>query len=72
MMSNNIIEFVSDIEFISDIDEEKDCLMNQSTNQDSPKTTSENPYGLWFNIDVPKGHGLKTGDKLRITIEKIE
>ena len=72
MMSKNVIEFISDIEFIANIDENKDCLMNQSTNQDTANATSDNPFGLWFNIDVPKGHGMKTGDKLRITIEKIE
>jgi hypothetical protein len=71
-MSKNIIEFISDIEFIANIDENKDCLMNQSTSQESPKITKENPHGLWFNIDVPKDHGMKTGDRLRIKIEKIE
>ncbi|MDD3407133.1 MAG: hypothetical protein PHP13_03520 [Methanomicrobium sp.] len=71
-MSKNIIEFVSDIEFIANIDENKDCLMNQSTHQDSVEKNQENPYGLWFNIDVPKGHCMKQGDKIKITIEKIE
>jgi len=26
---------------------------------------------LWFNIDVPKGHGVQAGDRVRITVEKI-
>ncbi|MCK4270709.1 MAG: hypothetical protein KAW93_09550 [Methanogenium sp.] len=70
-MDKKIIEFVSDIEFIANINAEKDCLMNQSTNQDNVEASSQNPYGLWYNIDVPKGHGFKSGDKIRITIEKV-
>jgi hypothetical protein len=31
----------------------------------------ENPEVLWFNIDVPKGHGVKAGDRVRVTVEKI-
>ena len=64
-MDKKIVEFVSEIEFIANINEAKDCLMNQDSTQDDPSIP-------WFNIDVPKGHGLKAGDKIRITIEKIE
>ncbi|MBP2132313.1 hypothetical protein J2128_000234 [Methanomicrobium sp. W14] len=71
-MSQEKIEFVSNIEFIADIDENKDCIMNQSTSQDSPKKDSGNPSGLWFNIDVPKSHSMKMGDRVRITVEKID
>ena len=71
-MDKKVLQFCSDIEFIANIDENKDCLMNQSTNQDSPEKNRDNPYGLWFNIDVPKNHCLKQGDKIRITIEKTE
>jgi len=31
----------------------------------------ENPGSLWFNIDVPKGHGICAGDRVRVTVEKI-
>ncbi|GAB7016108.1 hypothetical protein [Methanogenium cariaci] len=70
-MANKIVEFVSDIEFIANIDEKKDCLMNQGTQSDDVSVTEGNPLGLWYNIDVPNGHGLKAGDKIRISIEKV-
>jgi hypothetical protein len=59
-----ILELESAIEFVANIDERKDCLMSQDQTQD-------NPGSLWFNIDIPKGHSLKAGDRIRITIEKI-
>jgi len=55
-----ILEFESEIEFVADINEHKDCLMSQDT-----------PEALWFNIDIPKGHSLKAGDRIRISIEKV-
>jgi hypothetical protein len=58
-----IAEFESAIEFVAIINEHKDCLMSQDNTQDDPSV-------LWFNIDVPKGHGLKAGDRIRVTIEK--
>jgi galactokinase/mevalonate kinase-like predicted kinase len=70
-MVDKIVTFVSDIEFVANIDENKDCLMNQSTHSDNVAVTGGNPLGLWYNIDVPKGHGLKAGDKIRIIIEKV-
>ncbi|WFN34884.1 hypothetical protein L1S32_01840 [Methanogenium sp. S4BF] len=70
-MADKIVEFVSDIEFVANIDENKDCLMNQGTQSDEVTATEGNPLGLWYNIDVPKGHGLKAGDKIRIIIEKV-
>lgn len=62
-----IVSFDSEIEFVARINEFKDCLMQQGPQGSS----SENPENLWFNIDVPKGHGLKAGDRIRITIEKL-
>ncbi|HJJ91004.1 MAG TPA: hypothetical protein O0W88_04050 [Methanocorpusculum sp.] len=56
-MGKKITEIVETIEFIADIEGEKDCLMSQQGE-------------LWFNIDVPKGHNLKNGDKIRIIIER--
>ncbi|MFZ0006478.1 MAG: hypothetical protein WCC86_00910 [Methanoregula sp.] len=58
------IEFESSIDFVANINEEKDCLMSQDPTQD-------NPGVLWFNIDVPKGHSFKTGDRVRVIVEKI-
>lgn len=63
-MDNTIIDFVSELEFIASINEFKDCLMNQDKHQ-------QNPEALWFNIDIPKGHGLRAGDKVRIIIQRI-
>jgi hypothetical protein len=60
----NILEFESAIEFVADINDKKDCLMSQDQTQD-------NPGAIWFNIDIPKGHSLKAGDRIRISIEKI-
>ncbi len=59
-----IAEFESVIEFVATINENKDCLMSQDKTQESPGC-------LWFNIDVPKGHGINAGDRVRVTIEKI-
>ncbi|MDG6256414.1 MAG: hypothetical protein QCH35_02330 [Methanomicrobiaceae archaeon] len=64
-MKGKIADFVSELEFVADINEYKDCLMNQDNTQDDPAA-------LWFNIDVPKGHGLSMGDRVRIIIEKVE
>lgn len=41
------------------------------TQSDDVSVTEGNPLGLWYNIDVPNGHGLKAGDKIRISIEKV-
>ena len=56
--------FESSLEFVADINEAKDCLMSQDCTQD-------NPGSLWFNIDIPKGHGFVAGDRVRVTVEKI-
>lgn len=58
-MADKIAEIVSELEFVADIEGEKDCLMSQQGN-------------LWFNVDVPKGHGLKRGDKVRVIVERVE
>ena len=59
-----ILEFESEIEFVADINDYKDCLMSQDP-------THDNPNSLWFNIDIPKGHVLKAGDRVRVIVEKI-
>jgi len=58
------IQIVAALEFVAAINEQKDCLMSQDS-------TQQDPGSLWFNIDVPKGHGFRTGDRVRITVEKI-
>jgi hypothetical protein len=60
----NVLEFESEIEFVANINDHKDCLMSQDPTQD-------NPNALWFNIDIPKGHILKAGDRVRIIVEKL-
>jgi hypothetical protein len=62
-----IISFDSTIEFVARINEQKDCIMQQGPQGSS----DEDPSQLWFNIDVPRGHGLKAGDRVRITVEKL-
>ncbi|HJJ47425.1 MAG TPA: hypothetical protein O0X39_00325 [Methanocorpusculum sp.] len=52
------IEIVNTLEFVADIEGKKDCLMAQQGE-------------LWFNIDIPKGSGLKPGDKIKVTVEKV-
>ena len=59
-----VLEFESAVEFIANINDHKDCLMSQDPTQDDPGA-------LWFNIDVPKGHNLKAGDRVRVTVEKL-
>jgi hypothetical protein len=59
-----ITEFESVVEFVATINEQKDCLMSQDK-------TQEDPSCIWFNIDVPKGHGLKAGDRVKVTIERV-
>jgi hypothetical protein len=59
-----VLQFESAIEFVADINSYKDCLMSQDM-------TQENPDALWFNIDIPKGHPVKSGDRVRVTVEKI-
>lgn len=59
-----ILELEKEIEFVADINDKKDCLMSQDP-------TAEDPGALWFNIDIPKGHGLKAGDRIRISVERI-
>jgi len=38
----------------------------------SQDPTQDNPGILWFNIDIPKGHLFKAGDRVRVIVEKIE
>ena len=59
-----LLDIESDVEFVADINGHKDCLMSQDPTQD-------NPGALWFNIDIPKGHGIKAGDRVRVTVEKL-
>jgi hypothetical protein len=60
-----ILEFETEVEFVADINEFKDCLMSQDP-------TQETPNALWFNIDIPKGHSVKAGDRVRVTVEKLQ
>jgi hypothetical protein len=38
----------------------------------SQADTPDSLGSLWFNIDVPKGHGIREGDLVRVTVEKVE
>jgi hypothetical protein len=58
------IEITGRIGFIADIDGKRDCILSQ-------EHAGEDPGALWFNIDLPKGHGFKPGDRVKVTIEKI-
>ena len=59
-----ILEFESEVEFVANINDYKDCLMSQDPTQDQPEA-------LWFNIDIPKGHNLRACDRVRVTVEKL-
>ena len=48
-----LLEFESEVEFVADINDFKDCLMSQDP-------TQETPNALWFNIDIPKGQDRKS------------
>ena len=58
------IEITGKIGFVAGIDEKRDCLMSQDE-------ASVDPEALWFNIDLPKGHGFRPGDRVKVTVEKI-
>jgi len=59
-----IVSFEASVDFVANINEKKDCLMSQDPSHDRPEA-------LWFNIDIPKGHCVKAGDRVRVTVEKI-
>ena len=59
-----VIEIVATIDFVADVNECKDCIMSQDATQDDPAS-------LWFNIDVSKGHDLKAGDRVKVTVQKL-
>jgi hypothetical protein len=58
------IEITGRIGFVAGIDEKRDCILSQ-------EPASQDPEALWFNIDLLKGHGLRPGDRVKVTIEKI-
>jgi len=58
-MVKQIAKIEATLEFVADIEGKKDCLMSQQGE-------------LWFNIDVPKGHGLKAGSKVRVIVETLD
>jgi len=58
------IEISGTIGFVAGIDEKRDCIMSQ-------EHTSRDPDALWFNIDLPKEHGFRPGDRVKVTVEKI-
>lgn len=58
------IEFTGKVDFVADVDGEKDCLLSQEAGPEAGGA-------LWFNIDVPKGHGIRPGDRVRVTVEKL-
>ena len=59
VMVKRIAEIEAELEFVADVEGKKDCLMSQQGE-------------LWFNIDVPKGHGLKAGSRVRVIVETID
>ncbi len=58
------IEITGKIGFVADIDERRDCILSQ-------EHAMEDPGAPWFNIDLPKGHGFRPGDRVKVTVEKI-
>jgi hypothetical protein len=60
-MEQNVVDFTTELEFVANINEFKDCLMSQD---------ETDPEALWFNIDVPKGHGLRAGDRVRVIVQR--
>ena len=58
------IEISATIEFVATVNDQMECLMAQDK-------SGESKGSPWFNIDVPRGHGLRAGDRVRVTIQKI-
>jgi len=59
------IEIIAKIDFIGRVNEYKECLMSQDE-------TCDRPDSFWFNIDVPRGHEFRQGDRVRVIVEKVE
>ncbi|MDN7024442.1 hypothetical protein FGU65_05990 [Methanoculleus sp. FWC-SCC1] len=58
-----IADFEAPVEMVAHVSEQKDCLLYQEKNHDDPNV-------FWFNIDIPAGHGISAGDRVRIIVAK--
>jgi hypothetical protein len=56
------LQITATIEFVAQVSTERDCLMAQDHARGN---------AFWFNIDVPKGHGFRPGDRVRVTVEQL-
>jgi hypothetical protein len=56
------IQITATLDFIARVSPDRDCLMAQDPSAGS---------AFWFNIDVPRGHGLQPGDRVRVTVERL-
>ncbi|MDD1658540.1 MAG: hypothetical protein LUQ41_08840 [Methanomicrobiales archaeon] len=56
------LQITATIDFIAQVSNERDCLMAQDGSSGD---------AFWFNIDVPRGHGLQPGDRVRVTVERL-
>jgi hypothetical protein len=57
-----VIRITATIDFVAQVSPERDCLMAQDESTGT---------AFWFNIDVPRGHGLQPGDRVRVTVERL-
>ncbi|MDD1651616.1 MAG: hypothetical protein LUO86_01100 [Methanomicrobiales archaeon] len=51
------------IDFIARAGPGRECLMAQD---------ESGGEAFWFNIDVPEGHGFRPGDRVRVTVERVD
>jgi hypothetical protein len=56
------LQITGTIDFIAQVSHDRDCLMAQN---------ESSADAFWFNIDVPRGHGLRPGDRVRVTVERL-
>ncbi|MDD1660386.1 MAG: hypothetical protein LUQ62_04180 [Methanomicrobiales archaeon] len=57
-----VLQITATIDFIARVSPDRDCLMAQDHSTGN---------AFWFNIDVPRGHGLQPGDRVRVTVERL-
>ncbi|MDD1653667.1 MAG: hypothetical protein LUQ64_03890 [Methanomicrobiales archaeon] len=57
-----VLRITATIDFIAQVGQDRDCLMAQDASGGD---------AYWFNIDVPRGHGLRPGDRVQVTVERL-
>lgn len=57
------LQITATIDFIARAGQGRECLMAQDPSAE---------HAFWFNIDVPERHGFRPGDRVRVTVERLD